>query len=52
MSPSDGDGRESTISLSEASRIAGVSASTLKRWASDGLIPVAEIGRASCRERV
>jgi adenylate cyclase len=32
--------RDNTIKLSEASRIAGVSASTLKRWASDGLIPV------------
>jgi adenylate cyclase len=32
--------RDNTIKLSEASRIAGVSASTLKRWAADGLIPV------------
>src|SRR5204863_5078422 len=29
-----------TITLSEASRIAGVSASTLKRWAEDGMVPV------------
>jgi adenylate cyclase len=34
----DGQGKE--ISLSEASRIAGVSTSTLKRWASEGLVPV------------
>jgi adenylate cyclase len=34
--------RDNTITLSEASRIAGVSASTLKRWAADGLIPVAD----------
>ena len=42
MSPDrDGDGGN-TITLSEASRIAGVSASTLKRWAEDGLIPVSD----------
>ncbi len=33
-----------TISLSEASRIAGVSTSTLRRWAKEGLVPV-EDGR-------
>jgi adenylate cyclase len=42
MSPADGRDRDrgNTISLSEASRIAGVSTSTLKRWAADDLIPV------------
>jgi adenylate cyclase len=40
MSP--GGDRDDTISLSEASRIAGVSGSTLKRWAEDGLIPVSD----------
>jgi adenylate cyclase len=39
VSPLRGD-RDETISLSEASRIAGVSTSTLKRWAGDGLIPI------------
>jgi adenylate cyclase len=33
----NGDG---AISLAEASRIAGVSSSTLKRWADEGLVPV------------
>ena len=38
-----GDGqRDNTITLTEASRIAGVSGSTLRRWAADGLIPVAD----------
>jgi adenylate cyclase len=42
MSPGEGRDRDNTITLSEASRIAGVSASTLKRWAADELIPVAD----------
>src|SRR6476620_1671697 len=33
---------ERRITLKEASRIAGVSPSTLKRWAHEGLIPVAD----------
>ncbi|HET8592640.1 MAG TPA: helix-turn-helix domain-containing protein, partial [Solirubrobacterales bacterium] len=40
MSPADSDGTGRRISLSEASRIAGVSASTLRRWAEEGLVPV------------
>jgi len=40
MSPEDPGDRGAGISLTEASRIAGVSASTLKRWADDGLVPV------------
>jgi adenylate cyclase len=40
MSPDDSGDRTATITLSEASRIAGVSSSTLKRWADDGLVPV------------
>ncbi len=36
MSPEQGE----RISLAEASRISGVSVSTLKRWAADGVIPV------------
>jgi adenylate cyclase len=40
MSPADSE----AISLSEASRIAGVSPSTLKRWARENLVPV-EDGR-------
>jgi adenylate cyclase len=44
MSPGDGDSRENTITLAEASRIAGVSSSTLKRWAGERLVPV-EDGR-------
>src|SRR4051812_49970422 len=39
MSPADGD-QGNAISLAEASRIAGVSVSTLKRWADDGLVPI------------
>jgi adenylate cyclase len=35
---------DQAISLAEASRLAGVSPSTLKRWADDGLVPV-EDGR-------
>ena len=38
-SPEDG-GQDNSISLAEASRIAGVSTSTLKRWVEDGLIPI------------
>ena len=41
MSPGDGNGRSDAISVSEASRIAGVSPSTLRRWADNGLIPIA-----------
>ena len=40
MSDGSGPDRANTITLSEASRIAGVSTSTLKRWAADGLVPV------------
>jgi len=36
MSPEQGE----RISLAEASRISGVSVSTLKRWAADGVVPV------------
>ena len=38
MTPADANDRGDDISLAEASRIAGVSASTLKRWAEDGLV--------------
>jgi adenylate cyclase len=44
MTPAEANDQDNTISLAEASRIAGVSASTLKRWAEDGLIP-AQDGR-------
>jgi adenylate cyclase len=41
MNSSDpGDQDNDRISLSEASEIAGVSASTLKRWASEGIVPI------------
>jgi len=40
-SPEDSD-RDNSISLAEASRIAGVSTSTLRRWVEEGLIPVAD----------
>jgi adenylate cyclase len=40
MTPADDRDQANAISLSEASRIAGVSASTLKRWAADELVPV------------
>jgi adenylate cyclase len=40
MTPADRSGEGNGISLAEASRLAGVSASTLKRWADDGLVPV------------
>src|SRR5262249_24292570 len=39
MTP-DGPADEKRITLTEASRIAGVSSSTLKRWAKEGVIPV------------
>jgi adenylate cyclase len=42
MSPSDPS--DQVISLAAASRLSGVSPSTLKRWAEDGLVPV-EDGR-------
>jgi adenylate cyclase len=44
VSPPEGNGGDNSISLTEASRIAGVSGSTLRRWAKEGLIPV-EDGR-------
>jgi adenylate cyclase len=40
MSPGEPTDRDNAVSLAEASRIAGVSASTLKRWAEQGLVPV------------
>jgi adenylate cyclase len=40
MSPEQRDDRSGTISFAQASRIAGVSVSTLKRWADEGLVPV------------
>jgi adenylate cyclase len=46
MSPADGDDQGNAISLAEASRLAGVSTSTLKRWADEGLVPI-ENGRWS-----
>src|SRR3954449_6246420 len=42
MSAADGNDQANAISLAEASRIAGVSSSTLKRWADDGLVPIAD----------
>src|SRR3954452_14390558 len=44
MSPADGNDRSNKISLADASKIAGVSPSTLKRWAGEGLVPI-EDGR-------
>ena len=44
MSPPDRSDQDNTISLAEASRIAGVSTSTLKRWAEEDLVPI-EDGR-------
>jgi adenylate cyclase len=44
VSPGEPEDRDKSISIAEASRIAGVSASTLRRWAKDGLIP-AQDGR-------
>jgi adenylate cyclase len=43
MTPEDHND-QGVISMAEASRLAGVSASTLRRWADDGLVPV-EDGR-------
>jgi adenylate cyclase len=40
MSPDGPNDRDQSISLKEASRLAGVSSSTLRRWADDGLVPV------------
>src|SRR4051795_633935 len=40
MSPNDRDDRG--ISLAEASRLAGVSPSTLRRWADEDLVPVSD----------
>jgi adenylate cyclase len=40
LTPTDGNDQDNSISLAEASRIAGVSTSTLKRWADEGLVPV------------
>jgi adenylate cyclase len=42
VTPDDRDPERTGISLAEASRLAGVSATTLKRWADDGLVPVAD----------
>jgi adenylate cyclase len=44
LSPPDRSDQDNTISLAEASRIAGVSTSTLKRWAEEDLVPI-EDGR-------
>jgi adenylate cyclase len=40
MSPADPNDQGTSISMAEASRLAGVSTSTLKRWADEGLVPV------------
>ena len=40
MTPDRQNDHDTGISLAEASRIAGVSTSTLNRWANDGLVPV------------
>jgi adenylate cyclase len=40
MSAADPNDQGNGISLTEASRLAGVSTSTLRRWADDGLVPV------------
>jgi adenylate cyclase len=40
MSQDEANEEGNAISLAEASRLAGVSSSTLKRWADDGLVPV------------
>jgi len=44
LSPPDRSDQDNAISLAEASRIAGVSTSTLKRWAEEDLVPI-EDGR-------
>jgi len=41
MTPENQDD-QGAMSLAEASRLAGVSSSTLKRWADEGLVPVAD----------
>jgi adenylate cyclase len=40
VSPGDPNDQGNGITLTEASRLAGVSTSTLRRWAADGLVPV------------
>ncbi len=40
MSPDEANDEVNAISLAEASRLAGMSSSTLKRWADEGLVPV------------
>ena len=40
MSPDEANDEGNAISLAEASRLAGMSSSTLKRWADEGLVPV------------
>jgi adenylate cyclase len=40
MSPDEAKDQGNAISLAEASRLAGVSSSTLKRWVDEGLVPV------------
>jgi adenylate cyclase len=40
--PEERNGGDGAISIAEASRIAGVSGSTLRRWADEGLIPVSD----------
>ena len=52
MSPDDANDEGNAISLAEASRLSGVSSSTLKRWADDGLVPVQDGGwtRASAAQ--
>jgi adenylate cyclase len=40
MSPDEANDQGNAISLAEASRLAGMSSSTLKRWADEGLVPV------------
>jgi adenylate cyclase len=42
MTPKDRGEQSEGISLAAASRLAGVSTSTLRRWAADGLLPVAD----------
>ena len=42
MTPAPQSDHDGAISLSEASRLAGVATSTLKRWADDGLVPLSD----------
>ncbi len=42
MTPDRRNDEGDTISLAQASRVAGVSPSTLKRWADDGLVPISD----------